>query len=75
MLLVITRSFYWFRRYCQARNLDYKDGNIKYVNDAYQMQGYPRDTKVVLTTGSQQLDTYTINKARERFDEVVKDYI
>lgn len=72
MLLVITNSRYWFRRYCKRKGISEDDA--KYVNDAYQMQGYPRDTKVILTNGSNRLDVYTINKAKERFDVIERDF-
>lgn len=71
--VILTGSKYWYRRYIKARGLSEKEA--KHVDDSYQMQGLPRSVEAIITNGSNRLAVYTINRARERFDVVRRDYL
>lgn len=73
MIIILTSSRYFYKNYCIKRGIPIE--NAIYVNDYYGLQGHPRDTKVILTNGAQRLNPSIIQKARELFDSVKRDYI
>ena len=73
MVLVLTNSYYWFKKWCKIRGVVLEEA--KYVRTKYELEGYDRSTRVVMTNGCNRLDLDVIQAARQRFDKVTLDLV
>lgn len=71
--IVVTKSRYWFERYCNERNLNRMETIWAY--DEYSTQGHPRETLLILTNGFTRLGAFQLGLMRERFSRIVTDQL
>ena len=70
--IIVTRSKYWFERYCRERKLDRMETLWAY--DSYSIQGHSKDTPVILVNGFTRLG-WELQHIRNHFTSIATDLL
>lgn len=71
--IIVTKSKFWFERYCNERGLDRQKTIWAY--SSYATHGHAKTTPVIFVNGFTRIGVHELNQIREHFTNIVTDQL